>query len=850
MTPTITTPLDAPNGPTAGGRRTGATWVAATGAFLLLAAAAVFVAVRWDDLLPEVKLAVLGGLTGGFLVAGERFRPSLPATGSALFHLGALLVPVNLAAADVRIGIGWERLLLVEGLACAPLYAWLARRSRSTVLAAAASAAVIAAACGVAAVSALPVPLILAVVSVAAIAAPVRVTGGIERHAVLWAATAGLAPVLTYAVRPVVYGRGVAERIGLLEAGGWLAPLVTGALAAAVLTRSARRSDEPALALVAFLSLAVHGPAFWSSAPLPAYADVLAFPSTFLVVELAALAVRSDPFWGRISRVATAGAEIIVVAATAVAAVAVAAAPVYLTFDGWNGRPVLGTACGLLAAGWLAADARRASGGVRAAIVGGGGAWFTTPAIAVCALAGVTLSSVSAPATAVAALACLALWHLGVRAHASIASLVLAPYSVAVVAQIPAAGIAAGAIGAALVAAMTVSDTCAGRGTPHAGVIASLVTLAGGLALGTPELGNPGAAALWVVGCWALAATFDAAQPRLGAAARLGGIAVLALTLTWRPEDALPTSLALVVASAIETWRLRDPRIGYAAAVPLVQAELALGHLAGLGASQIGVGLCLSAVLWAGLALLAGVDDRAPLLVASAATLVTGVAYASLDPATLGPSLMIAGGLSIGAGLAVREDTFLHAGAITATVGVWLSLGEGGVEWLDALAAPVAAHLLATGAVLRTRRLNAMADDSGTTTIGSLGWEVPTARRGRPGSWVAYGPGITLLAGSAMAERLGGASPWHAVVAGAVGVVAVAIGGRRYLAAPLILGTATLVLVTAHESLGAAAGVPTWAWLALGGASLLGAAVAMERTDTSPAEAGRRVVDVLQERFE
>jgi hypothetical protein len=82
-----------------------------------------------------------------------------------------------------------------------------------------------------------------------------------------------------------------------------------------------------------------------------------------------------------------------------------------------------------------------------------------------------------------------------------------------------------------------------------------------------------------------------------------------------------------------------------------------------------------------------------------------------------------------------------------------------------------------------------------------------------------------------------------------VGVAAVVAGGGRRLAGPLFLGTTLLVAVTAYESLGALAGVPTWSWLALGGAVLVGAGVALERGDTSPVEAGRRVVDVVAERF-
>ena len=56
--------------------------------------------------------------------------------------------------------------------------------------------------------------------------------------------------------------------------------------------------------------------------------------------------------------------------------------------------------------------------------------------------------------------------------------------------------------------------------------------------------------------------------------------------------------------------------------------------------------------------------------------------------------------------------------------------------------------------------------------------------------------------------------------------------------------------VTVNESLHVVAGVPTWAWLAAGGTALLAAGVAMERNDTSPVEAGRRVVDLVSERFD
>jgi hypothetical protein len=60
-----------------------------------------------------------------------------------------------------------------------------------------------------------------------------------------------------------------------------------------------------------------------------------------------------------------------------------------------------------------------------------------------------------------------------------------------------------------------------------------------------------------------------------------------------------------------------------------------------------------------------------------------------------------------------------------------------------------------------------------------------------------------------------------------------------------VVGTVVLVATVAHETFGYAAGVPTWAWLAAGGATLLGAGVAVERGATTPVESARRTVTMV-----
>src|SRR5687767_7275289 len=108
-----TSPLD---NSSAEGRRAAAVWVAGTGAVLMVAAAAVFVAARWGQLPEAAKLAIVGAMTGAFLVGGRALSRTLPATGDVVFHLGALLLPVDLIALDVRAGLGWRGILLSLGL--------------------------------------------------------------------------------------------------------------------------------------------------------------------------------------------------------------------------------------------------------------------------------------------------------------------------------------------------------------------------------------------------------------------------------------------------------------------------------------------------------------------------------------------------------------------------------------------------------------------------------------------------------------------------------------------------------------------------------------------------------------
>jgi hypothetical protein len=214
---------------------------------------------------------------------------------------------------------------------------------------------------------------------------------------------------------------------------------------------------------------------------------------------------------------------------------------------------------------------------------------------------------------------------------------------------------------------------------------------------------------------------------------------------------------------------------------------------------------------------------KLPIRLGSASGAILAVVLVGPDRATLATLLIVIGAMAVVWSARLRHADIGVIGGLLVTGGIWLHLLDHAVRASEPYLAPVAALMVIAG------------------------WQA--RRAARLSSWVAYGPAVALLGGSALAERVAGGGAGHALMAGGVCIVAVVVGGGRRLIAPLLLGTGLLVTLTVHESLGVTAGVPTWAWLGLGGATLIAAGIAMERSETGPLETGRRVVDVVGERF-
>ncbi len=834
--------------PSESGRRTGATWVAATGAALILAAASVFVAVRWDEIDELAKFAILVAFTGLCFNAGLALRRTLPATGSVLVHLGALLVPVNLAAANLRLGLDWRELLLAEGALALGVFAGTARLVQSVVLSAAASAAALAAAAGVAALSGVPAPF----VAVAAAAALV-VARRYERHAAAWACAAAIAPLTALAFQLLtldgntVAGHGVAAELGLLDVhAAWSGAIAAGV--ALVISIVARRFDQLALVTFAGCGAVAHGLAAWSS--LNATTDIawVAAAALFVLVEIAALCARRDRFWARVGTTAAnlteAAASIgIVAAGLALLDVLNWATSSRSANDGVErmftpGRGVTVAGFVLVALGYLVADIRRTPGlATLRAVRAGNAPWLDGPIVGAI-LAAVATSLRTPGMIAIGGVIVGVAWMALRRPAAPMAGCAIGYGVVAGLTDGRFSFGVATVAAVALVCAAIASHRAAMRSDgPEQGIaqgyaLLALIAFGAGILAGseTPgsiAVGVAGGTTAWILGCWAMTIVLARVDQDVADIARAAGAASILWLVAFPPTAVwLPASL-IIAAGVIESVRSNRVQFALIGVLPAVQLQVAAAQSADLAPASIGLALGAAAFVWLGVAVLLDDRFREPIAATGAATFVVGFVLACTTVATAGPALIALGALGLAGGLLWRQEVLQHGGGAVMTVGVWLLLGVNDVRVSEAFVAPIAAHLLLAGVVIRAR-----------------------SSRGEVSSWLAYGPAIMLLAAPAILERLSGAGAGHAVFAGLVGGAALVVGGWQRQSGSLLLGTLVLGIVAMHETLDAARGVSSWVWLAAGGMTLLAAAVAMERTETSPVEAGRRVVDVLAARFD
>lgn len=832
-------PPSRPNDPRSGSddhASAAALWLGGAGAALLLTAAAVLVALRWHDLSAWMKLAGLIAVNGGAIGIGAAWRDRLPATGRALFELGICLIPISASATCIQAGLDWRWTTAVTGLAGFVGAMAGNRVRRSSTLELVAMVSVVAVTGGVSALTAAPASLLLASAAFLVLASGSLRTSRWEIAAGAWAGLGGALPLLSRWSDARAGTSGALLRwidtgnlVDVLGLGGEVPPaslLVGAAGCATALVVLAHRRVNEVPALVAIATGVVALLAAGGDAQSPRIDPLAQAVTIGLILQLVGVASRRHQLWRQIYRWFGPTLD----AGFAIATLLVAGAALEHTLDDGNASTATAVAAALCAVGWFVADQRwRAPDCQRwpMALVLGGGFGPSTMAIAVATASAATLAGLEAVHVGWVTLGTAGLLTLAGRTWAH-ATLVCGAF---VAIAITPAGWSSLWIAAA--SALTLAAAVATRrGTTPAALAGSTVmtaaaiSAAGIVAANTVSIGAQHVVAwmLFAIGVGLVTTIAERASrdPLSSPAGLIGRAALVVVALPSLAGTVQPTlaglfgvALCWVILDVARTkdLRLLAPLAGIGPAALLV----VLDHAA-LMATNLGVGLAVAVAASAGIAVVTMPSMR-PVLAGLAPATLGALAHAAPSPGATSSALLILG--TMGIVLAVDQRSFAAGtlGASAATIGLWIRLFLEGATAAEFYVAPVAAALVAYGLL---------------TVVGRA---MPT--------WWTHGLAAAMIGGTALVERVAGGHGGHALVAGGVATIATLVGARFHMVGPLVVGTVLLGVVAAHESLGYAASVPTWGWLAIAGTTLLGAGVAVERRAVSPIESGRSAVNAL-----
>lgn len=795
---------------------------------LLLAAAAVLTAVRWEEIGQSVKLGGLVAITVALLAAGQRFKSSIPMTAQAIFHLGALLIPFDMAAVATLAGRSWQETLLLTSVTSVVAWYGINQAVPSKVFRAAAGVGVLGVAAGSAALTSVAMaPLVV-------LAAVVAIALGKPTEAGVWALVAGVIPLGTFVPWPPRIAGAMGD-LGFDDLDRMQSTLA-GVVATLVLVAVTRLVPRVEIAwsavVVAVLTVLVNRAGF---SDLPMILTLLA--AGFVGLELLAIAAERDPLWKSVIPVITAITELLAGFATVL----------FVAFGVWIAAlwdvdivPGYGVAASLLALGWLIADRRRLDDSVDwVSALAVGSNWAPTTIMFPAAVLGAAVAFGGSPPVLGLTALVMALWMVATwRTGSTYGALVLVAVAALFASQTGAwmeLALGAGSVALLSFAArqrLRANDEFAAMCAVLSAILVWIVaseSLVRTHGTDWPQL-------IVLVGAWVMSWALDmrTAQPAHVAqyVGRSSAVAIAIGSLWLDPAVGLAMCAAVMALAAIDYWRVvRDGAAIGSNALTAYSATMgiALG-LAGspiaaiAGFSSVGAGavLAVSGFVLVGIALVCPQRLELPLAAAAVTATALGLGLAFGDAATFAIALLAAGASLMFAAAGLRDVAIGVAGYVVCGLGVSLQLAVWNVTWLEPYLVFPAVAALVVGRYFH---------------------------RGGGSSWAAYAPTIALLSYVSIVERFNGGPAWHAVIAGGIGIAAIIAGGYRKLVGPLVTGTAVLAIVVGYESLGPAALVPTWAWLATGGIILLTAGVALERSDTTPLERGQQIRSVVANQF-
>jgi hypothetical protein len=783
-----------------------AAWLAAAGGALVLVAAVIVVAGNWADLAPGVKFGALLASTLGLGIAAERGRTAVPASARAVAHLAAALTaPVGIASVAVAGGT-WPGCVTTGGAVAAVTCVVQARRWRAPLLEAAALVAVGLALVGAAAI--VPVPLGV----LAAVAAAVLLVARRETAATALALASAASPFLAVLAERRI-GPGTLDRIGAAgPALAWGAP-VAGFLAAGVLAIVATRRAAPPLAAAALAApvvgvvtgLATRGVDAVVWACLPGLA--------LIALEAVVALARTDP-WAPVARPLADRAAIVGGALTVPLPGAVAL--VHTVSGDVPTLPLLfWTAALAMSALRLGRTGGRDTGLVLAGV--GSTLIALTAALGWPALA----TSAVAAAMAVGLARGRRLWPVAATASWGLVFLAVGRAGRWELPQIVTGTLVAAVLTALALELWLTRGPAPRRELPDF----ALLAIAAGGAIVVASCFELHWATAFVVALAGAVAYVTARRPERASSLLVAvtWLAVLAAAGPGRDgepglsDDWFGVGIAAMAVAAAAVWlRVRSLWVAHLAAVLTVATiPFALSAFGATSADR-SLALIVVAIVLTGCSLV--VVRSGPLASAGLAASVLAAAVATTASESLLVSLAVTcAGLQCLLEGAIRRHGVLTRGGAALTIagatGTWFTSGANAavLEWL----APYGVN----GGDLAV----------GLTTILLLAAGAIAGRERALSSWVTAGPGLGTALGWLLATQFARDVSWSVPLALAVGVVAIGIGGWRRLAAPLILGTATVAATVVASAGPRLARLDSWVWLSVGGIALIGLAVAIER---------------------
>ncbi|MAT03592.1 MAG: hypothetical protein CL424_00885 [Acidimicrobiaceae bacterium] len=782
-----------------------ATWIALLGGALVLVAAASVVVSSWDVIGRSGRVLGLILGTGGILVASERLRRPAPSTSNIAAHVGTVLVGSVGVASLSLFGVTWPGCLVAGGALAFAAATWQFDRWRPQLFGAVQVAAIGVASVGAADLTGTTGGVIAALIALAWLAT------GAERRPAALAALAVVSPALT-ALADAGIGAGTFERAGLTgDRLGWSGPSV-GVLAAMVLAVVARRRRDDGLMVAAAASPVLGlltGVAAVDSSTLAWWC----LPAFVVLASEAAMRMLPARRTAWVVRCDTASALVAGTALLAPAVVGEFDLGTSLTAP-WAVPAALTTFAVLLpTARWRRSDHALVDVGIAAvaALVVATSAAVHVPATA--------LAVTAVVATAAAAFLSRRLHRVAICVPAAWALRAIAPLTdivgdvtwwIAVVLTV-----ATGSI------VVTTRARVAADDGPTGWIEVALAVVGLG-AFSTLFVDGNAWTALFC-GVVVAATAFVLVEPRwttlqIGALATVG-LVTSAPTLGTTTTDAhawIGWGAATIGLLGVTLVR-RSQLAAHAAAASAVVTVAAYAAGVGVTAERAALGSMIAVMLLTGTAM--ALQWRSPVDTAA----ITAGGFLALTGAVPIDSVWVSGiwvvlGLQLTTyGAAMRQPTVTAGGAlVTALAGVSFVFTTDLDDWVRDLVEPA----------------DVTVGDLWMFATATVALVVGSALRRTTGitSWLAYGAGLTIGGLWLVGAQIDRGPVWALPAAVTLGVTAAALGAWSRLAAPLVIGT-VITAATTFVAMGSdLRAVPTWTWLALGGASLLGVAVVIERT--------------------